>query len=49
MLLCNKDRQNAINFDFLVKATVTPALPEDFQLAHLLQTDMRLHSEVRPR
>lgn len=56
MLLCNKDRQKAtkvggdqFQFDYLVKATVRPALPEDFQLSHLLQADMRLDSEIRPR
>lgn len=50
------DRQNAMNIlevtsfiDFVVKATVTPPLPQDFQIAQLLHSDMQLTTEVRPR
>ncbi|KAM7011967.1 LOW QUALITY PROTEIN: vitellogenin 2 [Tautogolabrus adspersus] len=31
-----------------VKATTTPALPENFHLAHLLKTDIQLETEIRP-
>lgn len=33
----------------IVKATFTPALPEPIHVAHLLQTDIQLHAEVKPR
>ncbi|XP_056893096.1 vitellogenin-1-like isoform X2 [Takifugu flavidus] len=31
-----------------VKATMTPALPENFKLIELLQTDMQIESEIKP-
>uniref|UniRef100_A0A3Q4BUV4 Uncharacterized protein n=1 Tax=Mola mola TaxID=94237 RepID=A0A3Q4BUV4_MOLML len=31
-----------------VKATTTPALPEDFHFAQLLKTDIQLETEIRP-
>ncbi|XP_040895473.1 vitellogenin-like [Toxotes jaculatrix] len=31
-----------------IKATTTPALPENFHLAHLLKTDIQLETEIRP-
>ncbi|XP_070687992.1 vitellogenin-like isoform X2 [Pempheris klunzingeri] len=31
-----------------VKATTTPALPENFHVAHLLKTDIQLETEIRP-
>ncbi|XP_070764345.1 vitellogenin-1-like [Enoplosus armatus] len=31
-----------------VKAATTPALPENFHLAHLLKTDIQLETEIRP-
>ncbi|XP_056132378.1 vitellogenin-like isoform X2 [Lampris incognitus] len=31
-----------------IKATTTPTLPETFQLAHLLKTDMMLETELKP-
>lgn len=34
---------------FLVKATMTPALPENFKLTELLKTDMQIESEITPR
>lgn len=34
---------------FLVKATTTPALPENFLLAHLMKTDIQLETEIKPR
>lgn len=37
------------SFIFLVKATTTPALPENFHFAHLLKTDIQLETEMRPR
>lgn len=36
-------------FVFLVKATTTPPLPENFHFAHLLKTDMQLETEIKPR
>ncbi|KAK5869847.1 hypothetical protein PBY51_024535 [Eleginops maclovinus] len=31
-----------------VKATTTPALPENFHLSHLLKTDIQLETEIKP-
>uniref|UniRef100_UPI003AAA2895 vitellogenin-like n=1 Tax=Centroberyx gerrardi TaxID=166262 RepID=UPI003AAA2895 len=31
-----------------VKATTTPTLPETFHVAHLLKTDMKLETEIKP-
>lgn len=36
-------------FVFLVKVTTTPSLAENFHLAHLLKTDIKLETEIRPR
>ncbi|XP_045904896.1 LOW QUALITY PROTEIN: vitellogenin-like [Micropterus dolomieu] len=34
--------------DVQVKATATPALPENFHLAHLLKSDIQIESDIRP-
>uniref|UniRef100_A0A667ZJG6 Vitellogenin-like n=1 Tax=Myripristis murdjan TaxID=586833 RepID=A0A667ZJG6_9TELE len=31
-----------------IKATTVPALPENFHVAHLLKTDMKVETEIRP-
>lgn len=36
-------------FVLLVKATTTPTLPENFNLAHLLKADIQLETEIKPR
>lgn len=33
----------------IVKATTSPALPENYHIGHLLKTNVQFHTEIRPR